>query len=67
MIENFVPITMWCSLYCGGTEAVGDMHIDYGEGRVLSLPLGQECADPLQMNPALSLDLRPVEVLELDE
>lgn len=61
-----VPITMWCSLYCEGNEAVGDMDIDYGEGLVVSLPLCQECAEKLQADPKLALDLKPGVVLDLD-
>lgn len=64
-MEGF-PVTMWCSLYCTGNEVVGDMDIDYGDGRVVSLPLCQECADKLQNNPALALDLVPVDVLDLN-
>ena len=60
------PITMWCSLYCTGNEAVGDMDIDFGDGKTVSLPLCQECADHLQKNPDLLLDLVPVDVLDLN-
>jgi len=65
MIEG-IPVTMWCSLYCDGNPAVGDMDIDYGQGRVVSLPLCQGCADHLQKNPRLALDLVPEDVLDLD-
>jgi hypothetical protein len=60
------PITLWCSLYCEGNEAVGEMDIDWGGGHVVSLPMCQECADHLQKNPALALDLVPVDVLDLN-
>lgn len=65
MIEG-IPVTVWCSLYCDGNEAVGDMDIDYGEGLVVSLPLCQECAETLQNNPRLALDLVPIDVLDLN-
>jgi hypothetical protein len=61
-----VPITLWCSLYCEGNEAVGEMDIDYGDGMMVSLPLCAECAEVLQKNPALALDLKPGSVLDLD-
>lgn len=61
------PVTLWCSLYCEGNEAVGDMNIRYSESLEVSLPLCQECAEKLQRNPKLALDLKPVDVLELDE
>ena len=61
-----IPVTLWCSLYCKGNEAVGDMDIDFGDGNTVSLPLCQECADHLQDNPHLALDLKPIDVLQLD-
>lgn len=61
-----IPVTLWCSLYCEGNEAVGEMEIDYDGGKVVSLPLCQECADTLQKNPALALDLEPGDVLDLN-
>lgn len=42
------------------------MEIEYADGQSVSLPLCQECADHLQKNPALALDLKPLDVLELD-
>ena len=66
MIEG-IPVTSWCSLYCGGSEAVGDMAIDYGAGLVVNLPLCEECATTLQNHPELALDLQPVDVLDLEQ
>lgn len=61
MIEG-VPITYWCSLFCSGQEAVGDMEIEF-KGDVISLPLCQDCANTLENNPALAIDLMPTDVL----
>lgn len=65
-MEGF-PVTLWCSLYCEGNEAVGDMVIEYDRGYKVSLPMCRECADKLEENPGLLLDLTPLDVLELDE
>lgn len=62
---NGISVTQWCSLYCDGNEAVGDMEIAYNGGKVVSLPVCQECADRLQENPLLALDLEPTDVLDL--
>jgi len=61
-----VPITMWCSLYCTGNEAVGDIEVEFDKGNTVSLPLCEQCLETLQNNPSLLLDLRPDAVLELE-
>lgn len=61
-----LPVTVWCSLYCTGNEAVGDMDITYDKKNTVTLPLCQECADKLLADPKLALDLKPIDVIELD-
>jgi hypothetical protein len=59
-------MTLWCSLYCEGNEAAGEVDLDYGEGLMVSLPVCEKCAGILQENPALALDLKPDYVLDLN-
>lgn len=61
-----VPVTLWCSLYCEGNEAAGEVDLDYGDGLVVSLPVCESCATTLQNNPTLALDLKPDYVLDLN-
>ena len=52
MIEG---ATTWCSLFCAGNEAIGELTIPLGDDADVSIPVCQECADEAQENPEESL------------
>lgn len=56
-------VTLWCSLYCEGQEAVGEMEIQFTTEQTISLPLCAYCADILEKNPQLALALAPGDVV----
>lgn len=59
-----MEITYWCSLYCTGSPAGGNIEIDYGNGQALSFPVCDECIEQIQLDPQKSMDIRPDDVLE---
>ena len=61
-----IEFVNWCSLLCTGTEAIGDITIEYPDGGSLTLPVCQECLESVQNDQALALALQPAAVLDLD-
>lgn len=60
-----IEFRQWCSVFCTGTAAVGDISIEF-DGGVLSLPVCADCLTVLQENPERALELEPLDVIELD-
>lgn len=38
-------MTIWCSLYCKGNEAVGYLDLTTAAGETIEIPCCRECAD----------------------
>ena len=60
-----IEFAQWCSLFCTGNRATGDITINFDTGP-LSLPICEGCLKELQENPHRALELEPGVVLELD-
>ena len=60
-----IEFAQWCTVFCEGNEASGDITIEF-EPMPVSLPICDGCLKILRENPARALELAPGEVLELD-
>lgn len=60
-----IEFTQWCSVFCTGNPANGDITVDF-EGGAVSLPICETCLRTLRENPSRVLELQPQAVLELD-
>jgi hypothetical protein len=51
-------ITFWCSLFCDGTEATGELNAEFPDGQVITIPVCEECAEKVISGaPEYALDL----------
>lgn len=60
-----IEFKQWCTVFCSGSEASGDITIDFESGSI-SLPICSDCLQLLQNDPQRALELEPGVVLELD-
>lgn len=50
-----VQVTMWCSLFCTGNPATGELKVKDGEGWV-GIPVCEECRDRAMTSAGTVLD-----------
>jgi len=48
-----VQVTRWCSLFCRGNEAVGEITIDHKPGYTVQLPICEECLEKAKLKYVL--------------
>jgi len=61
-----IEFAQWCTVFCSGNEADGEVRLEWPNGGALELPICQSCLQVLQDHPEKLLDLSPGPVLEFD-
>jgi hypothetical protein len=46
----------WCSLFCTGNEAIGELSIRFTGDEWIDVPVCQECVDQIETNQQEALD-----------
>lgn len=47
-IPEGAHVVLWCSLYCEGNEATGDLNIEARPGEFITLPICDECKKKIE-------------------
>lgn len=56
IIDNLDEVTRWCSLFCNGNEAAGDLTVPFSDGEAV-IPVCESCASEAKNNPRRVLEV----------